>query len=627
MFGFRRTLAQTGARACLSGAALVAMLALGGINASSAMASPECSPLETNVMGQGSSAQRVAQEQWTGREVRTKVPGTEELPTEAIGGGYAEACPQGKGDDTVSYVATGTVAGLEAFAFLGEGKVDHETTYIGTDYAPTAAQIEHAEKVAGGAKPIIFPVAQTAIAVVAHLPSGCAIKGGITWKDLNKLFAGTLAKWSELETDNGNVACNAAIVRVLPSEASGEAYNFKNYLSTLETGQGAEAPGCNAQTGHSKWAELRAITSSGSPNTVWPECLGRSAVHRSAAGGALAEYVKSTVDTIGFAALPDARAKSAATVPLQNGQVLGSPTYGTPEEGETGESTTKANCANRSYSIPEGALDTPTSTGEGVDWSGVFGAAPTVGGERYPLCTLTYDIAWGNYELAGYGAGSGRKLTPVLHGYFAYLLGEGQSLVNGSYYSELPHASKEEEAAASAQAAAQYAITMVIPGFASAAYPAAIEGVATSPHTFTNKGANVTCTEVNASETLFSEVITLRLSHLYAGCQSGTRAVDAEVPGELRFRTDEWSTGAGIKFKVTEPVGVTICTIEIVPQWLFNGAISYENTVGGEIKVTTTSTGVEYTTVGAGCGQQGTFTDGAYSGVENLKGSNGALTY
>lgn len=624
MFGFRRTLAQTGARACLAAGLVVAMLAISGIGAGSAMAA-ECIHSEVNIMGQGDSLQRAAQELWTGRVVKTKLPVTKELPNEATSGGYAKACPSGGGDDTVSYASTSTVAALEAFGFLGEGKIEHETSYIGTDYAPTAAQIEHAEKGSGGARPVVIPVAQTAIAVVAHLPTGCTIVAGITWKDLNKLFAGTITHWSELATDNGNAACSGTIERVVRTEGAGETYHFKNYLSALETGQSAEAPGCNTQTGHSNWAELRPIETGGSPNTIWPECTGRSTVHRAAGSGALAEYVKSTAGTIGYVSLPDARAKSAATVPLQNGVEITEPTYGTPEEGETGKPTGKANCGGRSYSVPSGAREGVTTTSEGVDWSQTFGASATVGGGFYPLCALTFDIGWNSYELAGYGEGSAGKLQSILHAFFSYVLGEGQSLLNSKYYSELPHPAGKESEASNIAAAAGLAKKMIVTGFTSEGLNTTVSGFAGTSHVFTNKGANVTCTEVSPSGEIPSPIPTLKLKQSYAGCKSGTKTVDAETSGEFRFRDGEWETATtSIEFKVTEPAGVTICTITIPGQWLIG--MTYENT-GAEIKMTTATTNIEYTTTGTGCAQQGTFTEGEYTGVEKLSGNKGAVMW
>lgn len=442
MSALRQKLARVGARAGLLAGASAAVLALSGIGASSALAAPSCVNGSLNIQGKGASLQRVSQELWTGR----KVPSNEilGLPHEKTSGGYAADC-SAAGDDTVSYTSTGSGPGLKAFRFTGSGSIEHEFAYIGSDDPPTRSQIENAEGAGGGAKPVIFPVAQTAIAIVVHLPSGCEINGGITWTDLNKVFAGTITHWNELSTDNGNAACSAAIERVVRSEGSGTTFQFKNYLSVLETGHSGEGPGCSLGT----WAALRPIENAetGAPNTTWPSCSGRSPIHAAAGGGAVAEYVKNNVDTIGYAALPDARGKGATTVPLQNGTELGSPSYGTPEEGEAlEEGNEKANCGSRVYEVPAEGRKEGSNTGIAVDWSSTFGAVPTIGGEFFPLCTLTFDVGWTNYEAAGYGIGSNATLKPIVHDYLAnYVLGsEGQANITGHYYAPLPHPAEKK---------------------------------------------------------------------------------------------------------------------------------------------------------------------------------------
>jgi hypothetical protein len=167
--------------------------------------------------------------------------------------------------------------------------------YVGTDEAPTAAQIVHAKSNAGGANPVIIPVAQTSIAVVANLPAGCSITGGITWKDLSKIFAGTIVKWSELETDNGGCGTNS-IVRVVREDGSGTTFQFKNYLSILEPMNAAGqietgvltpgvAPACTSKT----WAQIRNNGGTPNLNLSWPENR-----HKTSVGGKEVEVGCST---------------------------------------------------------------------------------------------------------------------------------------------------------------------------------------------------------------------------------------------------------------------------------------------------------------------------------------------
>src|SRR5262249_40249222 len=116
--------------------------------AGTAMAAPTC-PNNSVINGRGSSLQRVAQvEVWNPK--------------------YNAACANAP---TVSYESTSSSSGLHAFGFIG-GVLNHAFQYIGTDDAPSAAQISVVEgAVSHKTKPVIVPVSQTAIAVVTHPPT------------------------------------------------------------------------------------------------------------------------------------------------------------------------------------------------------------------------------------------------------------------------------------------------------------------------------------------------------------------------------------------------------------------------------------------------------------------------
>jgi ABC-type phosphate transport system substrate-binding protein len=424
MSAFNQRVAKLGVCAGLLGCASAALLAIGAANASAT-----CVQNNLDIQGMGSSLQRAAQTLWTGREVPSGTP-LQEIPHKPEEGGYATKCPAELNDATVSYTSTSSGHGLNAFGFTG-GPLETQgeaVAFIGTDDAPTKKQNENAEK-AAGTKPVIVPVAQTAIAVIANLPANCEIEGGITYKDLNKLFNGTLKEWIGLETDNGNSACKAEITRVVRAEGSGTTYQFKNYLGLLEESFGAAGPGCTLKP----WKELREIGTGEEPNITWPKCVGTTPlVTAVGGGGGVAEKVAETENTIGYAALPDAKAKGADVVSLQDANSVGK--YGAPEE--AGKEV--ANCGSRSYVVPPGAREIG-GTGIAVDWSGVFGAAPTVGGGSYPLCALTYDIGWNETKAAGYAGGTGE----VVKEYLAYVLGEGQTAINSHYYAKLPNPEAE----------------------------------------------------------------------------------------------------------------------------------------------------------------------------------------
>jgi ABC-type phosphate transport system substrate-binding protein len=456
MSAFKQKAGKLGVRAGFLAAASAAVLAIGGASAGSALAAECGSGTPANIQGQGSSLQRIAQEVLTGRVVPT-VLGTA-LPHTALtpASGYAAACPSGT---TVSYTSTSSGKGLTAFRFNGAGSIENGGTepekgfaYVGSDDGPNATQIENAEKattggVLTGAKPLIIPVAQTAIAVPIHLPASCAFttEKGLTYTDLNAIFNGKMKSWSEVSNLTG-AGCTGTITRVVRAEGSGTTFQFKNYLQALQTGHSGVGPEC----GVSNWSELEEIGAEEKPNITWPECEisagnPRIAVVRKAGGGEVAAYIAANAGTIGYAALPDAKSKSAAVARLQD-KGGATPAYATPEA-ETGE---KANCGTRVYTVPTpgraagpGGVP-PAESGLAVNWSQVFGASAEVGGELYPLCTLTYDISWNSYEKAGYS--NSANVAADVKKYINYVLStEGQTLVNSHYYQKLPSPTSQVE--------------------------------------------------------------------------------------------------------------------------------------------------------------------------------------
>jgi ABC-type phosphate transport system substrate-binding protein len=441
---------RVGLRAASVAGVLAVVAAVGGIGATSAVAAPTCpSNAVKAIEGRGSTLQRGAQEAWTGRFVPAGMPLTS-IPHEVKSGGYAAACPSGP---SANYTATGDRDGLAAFLYLGGPGViengshgeSHPMSFVASDEAPNKSMIETAESattggVASGANALIIPVIQSSIAVIVHPPSGCTLTldatHGISYAELNKLFSGTMKSWSELASHSGT--CTGSITRVVREELSNTTLQFKNYLSVLETTLAAEGPGCFSQTGHSTWAELRPIEnpSTGEPNTIWPECTGRSAVVKKPGGGLLAEYVAKNAGTVGYALLADAKSKSATVARLENQKTGG---YALPET-SIGES---ANCGSSPYVFKEGG------SGESVDWSNVFGAWPTIGGTSYPLCALTYDMSWSSYEKAGYANPAAQAAD--VKDYMNFILNEGASI--GHYYAPLPSA-KEHDVLGAAKLAA-----------------------------------------------------------------------------------------------------------------------------------------------------------------------------
>jgi len=326
---------------------------------------------------------------------------------------------------TVTYNGTGSGAGMAEWNYDGvKGSINTGLAFIGTDDAPSAPQIANVKSKAGSAEVAVIPVAQTAIAVIANLPAGCDLEG-ITNGTLAGVMEGRIANWSKVEGAEGS--CNAPITRVVRKDASGTTAQLKNYLQRLY----AKGLFCTTGSteGKASWAQLA--------NTAWPEScpeksLGALLRPASNGGSALVSTVNATDGAIGYAGLPDAvAAKGSETTILDlqnNGQKKGAEAnFAAPNLG------TVANCSAMTYQVPKvgGVRD--------VDWSGVLGAKPAIGGLDYPLCTLTYALAFHGYQAAGFGEGQAKTVRDYLYGYIVQP--SGQSAINGGYYAALPGSS------------------------------------------------------------------------------------------------------------------------------------------------------------------------------------------
>jgi len=390
----RRKSAKRSLRAALVAGAAVAAMAVAGVGASSASAAVACNG--GNIIGEGSSLQKIAQQNVWIPAFQNEVCNFGTLPK-------------------IEYKPEGSGAGLKAWGANG-GAIDRTRAFIGTDDAPTAAQIANIKAAAGGGNVLVIPVAQTSIAFPVNPPEGCTVTqlGNL---DLERIFRGIKKTWSELETATGT--CNSPITRVVRQDGSGTTFQFKNYLSSFNS---AALP-CVGKT----WKELEPIENSetGAPNTSWPEsCTGKtlSPVVRAEkkGGGELVAKVLATPGSIGYAALPDVQAKGASFVQVQNnGKVVAEEaTFATPVlAGETAGKGV-ANCAATKYITPEDAR--PTGTGIDVDWSSVFGAQPQIGGTAYPLCTLTYILAFKGYKEAGFKFAPYQTVRDFVNGYVAF---------------------------------------------------------------------------------------------------------------------------------------------------------------------------------------------------------------
>ena len=367
----------------------------------------------SNITGAGSSLQKIAQ-------------------TEVWGPAFQSTVCNSGTHPTITYNPTGSGSGLKEWNATGtKGSINTGLAFIGTDDAPSEAQIANVKSKAGGAEVAVIPVAQTSISILANPPAGCEVEG-ITNSNLAGVLEGRIREWSKLEGAEGT--CNSPITRVVREDASGTTYQLKNYLDALYKKGLSCTKG--ATEGKASWAELEAIES---PNLSWPESCSEkslSALVRPAGAGGAEEVkkVNATAGSIGYAALPDAEANKTGTTAILALQNNGQKTGGAAEFAEPAAGAT-ANCGGMAYQVPKlnGRRD--------IDWSGVYGAHPAIGASSYPLCTLTYDLAFHGYKAAGFTEGQEITARDYLYGYLVQ--SAGQKAIGGHYYSPLPSSSEE----------------------------------------------------------------------------------------------------------------------------------------------------------------------------------------
>lgn len=413
-------------RAVLLASAALTALAISGVTASGASAAASCEG--SNITGVGSSLQQIAQQQvW--------IPGFEEGTCEGVG-------------PTVSFVPSGSGAGLAQWSAFGGTTINHERQFLATTMAPTEAQManirnatRHQNTSGEQGEVMVIPVAQAAVAIVANPPAGCTITK-IKRTALERVFKGGKGEWSDIPGTSGS--CNSPITRVVPSEVAGTTYQFKHYLSLIN----GEPLACLTAP-NDTWSALQ----DSSLNTTWPEACkghkGLTVVKHSLKGGVGTEpgstgadevaTVNATPGSIGFAGLPDAETtKSGNTVvlSLQNGNKLGelggAATFASPvAEGN------RSNCGGASYVVP-----TEARLGEGsgldADWSAVYGSA--LESSTYPLCTLSFDIALQGYENAGFAESDAISVKDFLYWYMLQGVAQGQTEIDsaGKWYAALP---------------------------------------------------------------------------------------------------------------------------------------------------------------------------------------------
>jgi ABC-type phosphate transport system substrate-binding protein len=431
--------------ACILSAATVAALVAPG--AASASLGVQCSG--SNITGQGSSLQKLAQQTvWDGDFHTTTA-------TRACNGTQGS-----KGTPEVTYNSTGSGAGLESWGANGSATTNFgaSNAWVSTDEPPNSEQIKEIEahgrtEISDPGTLLTIPVLQGAVAIIVNLPAGCEgaskvnahriVLNNVT---LEKIYAGEITKWSEI-TDNEDKlvaekgkTCNpeTAITPIARKDGSGTTHIFKKYLDLISRGS-FETEKAETKT----WTEI----SEGTENTTWPKAA--NVVKPTATGGgALVSKVAETPSSIGYANLADARSNKSFAPPLggpytsrfwvelqNNGTATtGTITYVEPSTNGDSEATANANCSDTEYTNGEEVPFPPSSVTE--PWNEVTTSTTE---KNYPLCGLTYALSLHSYSKY---PGTTLQEATTAENFLYYVLGVGpqggQSLINNHDYLALP---------------------------------------------------------------------------------------------------------------------------------------------------------------------------------------------
>jgi ABC-type phosphate transport system substrate-binding protein len=318
---------------------------------------------------------------------------------------------------------------------------DDGDEYVGTVWAAKVAAVKMTElsttiTVASGGFPKV---------VVGYNASGPGIPPATTVVAINGNEL-TLSKAATTTTE-GTVTffhpCNSkqAIKTVVRKDGSGTTHIFKRFLNWSDP-----APAkLTTPTGNFSWDELSEATKTcpagTSCNTDWPTGVG--AIKGETNQGVI-EEVEKNPGSIGYANLADARNPLFSKfIPPAGGEkkelfwavVESKPgSYQDPSTNKDVATRASANCKSTVYS--NGSASFPPPSVES-NWNEVAAKASQA---TYPICGLTYDLAFGNYQ-AFEGTSQGEATT--VSNFLSFVLDSagGQKEINEKHdYLSLPSA-------------------------------------------------------------------------------------------------------------------------------------------------------------------------------------------
>lgn len=447
-----------------------------------------------SIVGRGSTFQNPAQLVWQpGFNTNTSTVG-------CSGTQGAKGTPKAEYRNTESK-DRGSGSCLKAFGAEKEAP-NYEYDFCGTDEAPNETQkneIEsHKKGVIGEAESLeTIPVLQGAVAIIVHLPEGCKASASATVNGKSEtlgrlvldnatvagIYSGTINTWAEVLAAQGEhgkdaITCsnpeekNDTIQRVVRTDHSGTTHIFKAYLALVNPSEKLKmeeykeayegsSTGCHKTFPAEEmlWSEV----SEACQNQRWPEAA-HVIRNKETGNPGVINLVNSTPSSIGYADLAVAReykffsekgvggenkkgeANTRFWAPIQNSSVAGA-TYADPSGDQDTYKLNSSNCKNTDF-VESGEKAFPPASTRAL-WNQAKAALVE---EHYPICGLTYDLAYRQYEpylTETPFAANGKAIATTVENYLNYEVsskGGGKEIKKRDYEALPKNIIKEAEA-------------------------------------------------------------------------------------------------------------------------------------------------------------------------------------
>ena len=363
------------------------------------------------------------------------------------------------GTEQVKYVSTSSNKGLESWWVLHLSEkykgFGPSNAFIGVDDPPNPVQADEILEKGPGAKVLSIPVLQVTLALPIHLPEGCTAESGkggkgpkrlvLSDETLQAIFAHTITKWSQIGKYSSDqllgATCNreAPIIRVVRKEGSGATSVLEKFLYEINK---------SAVDGSETWTELAEQVE----NIKWPDET--EDLLTAEKGSGIAAKVASTAGSIGYANLNEVR-QNAAFTPAGGGGEGGAifwpelqskgKKFQDPSTDKEENAAANANCSGEDYislnGVGKQGKFPPASTED--PWNEV--TANKVEKASYPLCGFAYDLSLTKFsDFLGSEPGNEPSAAEVetTKDYLAFVVGEGQTLLNDHDFLSLPTGKK-----------------------------------------------------------------------------------------------------------------------------------------------------------------------------------------